>query len=269
MNKTFKTSVLEYAKTLGIPFVGIAGDGATYSKIVCLFPYYTGKKNMGNLSLYAYGKDYHVICGEYLLKIADYIKEHFPLAKTAIHVDKGDGNDKEAAFLAGLGFYGKNTLIINETYGSFVFIGYVETDVILPPDAPLSVSCIGCGKCEKACPGGALKNGKLDEAKCASYISQKKGALSEEETEIIRKSGLLWGCDACQTVCPHNEAAKITPLKVFSEDLIYSLSHLTVSNKAFLSLYGDRAFSWRGKSVINRNLEVISLHETNQDGHTI
>ncbi len=269
MNKTFKNSLLEYAKFLGIPFVGIAGDGATYSKAVCLFPYFTGKKNMGNLSMYAYGKDYHAICADFLLKIADFIKEHFPSAKTEIHVDKGEGNDKEAAYLAGLGFYGKNTLLINETFGSFVFIGYVETDVILPPDSPLSAKCLGCGKCEKACPGGALKDGKLDETKCASHISQKKGELSKEETEILKKSGLIWGCDTCQTVCPHNAATKITPIRAFSENHIYSLSYQDETNKEFLELYKDRAFSWRGKSVINRNLEVLSLHETKNDGHTI
>lgn len=269
MNKTFKNSVLEYAKNIGIPIVGIAGDGVTYSKIVCLFPYFTGKQNMGNISMYAYGKDYHTVCEDFLLKIAAFIKEHFPLAKTEIHVDKGEGNDKEAAFLAGLGFYGKNTLIINETYGSFIFIGYVETDIILAPDSPTDVVCLSCGKCEKACPGGALKGGKLNETKCASYISQKKGELSAEEGEILKKSGLIWGCDVCQTVCPHNAAAKPTPLAAFSDNHIYSLSYQNVSNKEFLALYGDRAFSWRGKNIINRNLEVLSSHEKHEDGHTI
>lgn len=269
MNKTFKKDVLEFTKALGIPAAGIAGDGATYSKIVCLFPYFTGKGNMGNLSMYAYGKDYHTICENYLSKISEFIKNQYPSSKTEIHVDKGEGSDKEAAYLAGLGFYGKNTLIINETYGSFVFIGYVKTDVILPPDSPLSLNCIGCGNCETACPGGALKNGKLNIEKCASYISQKKGALSAEEKEILKKSELIWGCDKCQTVCPHNAAVPVTPLKDFTENHIYSLSYQTVSNKEFLSLYGDRAFSWRGKNVLNRNLEVNSLHENKTDGHTI
>ncbi len=268
MKKTFKPQVLAFIKSLGIPLAGIAGDGVTYSKIVCLFPYYTGQKNKGNLSMYAYGKDYHTIVEGYLTKIAAFLKESFPAASTQIHVDKGEGDDQNAAFMAGLGIFGKNGLLINETYGSFVFIGYVQTDLILEPDSPLESRCPGCNRCLDACPGGAIIDGKIDVSRCASAISQKKGALCDTEKEILRKSGLIWGCDICQTECPLNEKALKTPMEAFYRHHIYSLSHLAMTNKEFLALYGDRAFSWRGKAVLNRNLEVLSAHETKNDGHT-
>lgn len=269
MKNSFKEKILSFIHSLGVPIAGISGDGTTYSKIVCLFPYFTGRKAMGNLSVYAYGKDYHLICEGYLAKIADFVRALSPGAETKIHVDKGDGDDKLAASMAGLGFFGKNSLLINETYGSFVFIGYVETDLVLPPDAPLSRTCAECGKCAAACPGGAIENGKINAAKCASAISQKKGALSDAEAEILRKSGFAWGCDICQTVCPHNETAAPSPLSAFYEDLRFSLPPLSMSNKEFSVLFGDRAFSWRGKAALRRNLEILSTHDSASDGHTM
>ncbi len=269
MKKTFKTEILNFVHSLGIPVAGISGDGATYSRVVCLFPYYTGEKMRGNLSMYTYGPDYHRVAKKYLLRIAEYMEALAPDTKTRIHVDIGEPDDKSTAYNAGLGFYGKNTLLIHETYGSFVFIGYVETSLVLPPDTPSQKSCIGCLKCEAACPGGALKNGKIDTERCASAISQKKGALTEKEAAILKKSGYVWGCDICQTVCPHNAAVSASPLPDFYENLLFSLSSVPETNKAFLSAFADRAFSWRGKEVIKRNLEILSSHEMEEDGHTM
>ena len=181
MKNSFKSSILAFIRSLGLPIAGIAGDGATYSKIVCLFSYFTGNKNMGNLSMYTYSTDYHKIAEKYFSKIAEFIKTLSPLAKTKIHVDIGEGDDKEAAFLAGLGFFGKNSLLINETYGSFVFIGYVETDLILPPDTPLSKACIGCGECMRNCPVSTIK------------ITDKKATI--EPKACIK-------CYCCQEFCP-------------------------------------------------------------------
>lgn len=268
MKNNFKSSILSFIRSLQIPAAGITGDGVTYSKVVCLFPYYTGKRDAGNLSMYAYSKDYHTIVSSYLLQIADYIRTLSPNSHCTIHVDKGEGNDKKAAFEAGIGFWGRNNLIIHETFGSFCFIGYVETDIPLPPDAPLSRTCIGCGKCEAHCPGGAIQDGKINPEKCASAISQKRGSLSAKETEILIKSGYVWGCDICQTVCPHNERIPETPLRDFYVSPIFSVKEVSMSNKAFSALYGDRAFSWRGKAVLKRNLDLLSSHEKGADDHT-
>ncbi|MDD6309100.1 MAG: DUF1730 domain-containing protein [Clostridia bacterium] len=267
MKNNYKNNILQYVRSLGITEVGVAGDGRTYSNIVCLFPYFVGKKEGSNLSMYAYGKDYHVLVEAYLVQIQAYIYKLFPKASFSIHVDKGDGDDKAVAYSAGLGFFGKNSLLINDTYGSYVFIGYIKTDIILPPDAPLNKSCLNCGACISACPGKAIKDGIVQTELCASAISQKRGSLTDKEAEILIKSGLAWGCDTCQLVCPHNKHVETTPLSPFQKDLQYAISPFVISNRAFQAAYKDRAFSWRGKSVLNRNLEIINMHTNASADH--
>lgn len=261
MNKELKSKILSFASNLGIPAVGISGDGKTYSNIVCLFPYYTGDSEKSNLSLYAQSRDYHIICTEYLRKMEAYILSVVPNAKTKLHVDIGDGNDKNEAYRAGLGFYGENSLIIHPTFGSFAFIGYISTNLTLSPDAPMHSTCLHCGLCAQKCPGKAIREGKIIIENCASYISQKRGELAENEKRILRKSGLIWGCDACQTVCPHNKNIPLSPIKEFYDAQIHSLPSLEISNTEFKKQYGDRAFSWRGKNVLARNMEIISNYK--------
>jgi epoxyqueuosine reductase QueG len=94
-----------------------------------------------------------------------------------------------------------------------------------------------------------LKNGVVDENKCFSAITQKKGELKENEAELIRQSGCIWGCDICQNICPMNKNIKITPIKEFYETANPVYKGESDYNK-------NRAFSWRKQDVINRNLEI-------------
>jgi len=254
-----KQKILDYALSLGITEVGIAGDNATYSAIVCLFPYFTGYINNANLSLYTYSEDYHTISKNYLLKICNFTKELSLSSSFSIHVDKHGGDDRKYAYNAGLGFFGKNGLIINDRYGSYVFIGYILTDLLLLPDKPLQKECLSCGKCIAACPGKALGN-FFDSSKCASAISQKKGTLSSTEEEILLKSGLIFGCDICQKVCPHNLFVQKTNIPEFYQSLMPSLTLSDIesfSERTFRKKFVNRAFSWRGRKILKRNLELF------------
>ena len=225
------------------------------SIIVCLFSYFTGEK--GDISSYSHGKDYHIVLKERLGFISEPLKEEGYMAEGFL--DNAPLSDRHLAYLCGLGFFGKNGMLINEKLGSEFFIGYILTNCEFSYDKPLkNTKCIGCNKCIISCPGGALgEEFAFDETKCVSYITQKKGELTEEEKERIVKSGYVWGCDVCREVCPHNRALSITPIPEFKENLILNADFdYDISNSEFMRLYSDRAFSWRGKNVLNRNKKL-------------
>ncbi len=228
------------------------------SIIVCLFSYHANINAKGNISSYAYGVDYHRVVKQKLEELAKPLIDSGYCAKC--YTDTGALSDRHLAFCAGLGFYGKNGMLINEKLGSRFFIGHIITDCPIKEDKPLkNTICMGCGKCLKACPSGAIKdNFVFDEKLCASFISQVKGELSAMEQQIIIKSGYIWGCDICQDVCPYNIDLDQTSIGEFKEDLICNLEiDEDMSNREFKKKYKDRAFSWRGKDVLIRNINLL------------
>ena len=229
------------------------------SAIVCLFPYYVEHKDPSNLSRYTWATDYHLVINEYLKKLIEKLQIINTDAQFSIHCDTSPLADRYMAYLAGLGFYGKNNCFISPKWGSYVVIGTILTTLELEPDTPLTQSCMGCNRCITACLGQCLG---LDEFKfdtCKSYLTQKKGELTLEEEHIIAKTPLVFGCDVCQEVCPHNKDISTTPIPEFQSVEPYidrdELDSLT--NKEFKAKYGHRAFSWRGKKILIRNQEII------------
>ena len=228
------------------------------SIIVCLFSYNVKINEKSNISSYAYGTDYHIVVKKKLERLSEILTDNGFSAQC--YTDTGALSDRYLAFNAGLGFYGKNGMLINHKLGSRFFIGHIITDCMLDADKPVdNYMCMGCGKCIDACPSGAIKDGFLfDEKLCASYITQKKGELSDREQDIIKKSGYIWGCDICQNVCPYNSNPLKTSIEEFKENLIYNLDiDENMSNREFKRLYGDRAFSWRGKNILIRNADLL------------
>ena len=247
-----KEELLNFIHNMGITEAGVTkADDGLYA-VVCLFPYYIKTNEKRTISRYAVSLDYHKIIAKYLNQIADFIKDK---GFTAFcFADIGDAVERKYAYNAGLGFFGENTMLINEKYGSYTFIGYIKTDMWLEEDKPLLKKCIKCDKCKTACPGN------MEKGVCASEISQRRGILSAKEEEILIKSGLIWGCDICQEVCPHNKDIEETPLSDFRENLIFSPNIeeiAALSNKQFANKYCDRAFSWRGKQPLVRNWNIF------------
>ncbi len=226
------------------------------SIIVCLFPYFSGLKPEINISKYACVTDYHNVVMERLLKICEFIKKRKDDAKLLPFTDTGPLADKYLAYLAGLGFFGKNTMLINPKYGSYCFIGYIITDLELAPDKPLTISCDDCGACVSSCPGGALScDTGLCAEKCVSCITQQK-EITPEQKEILERQNSVYGCDICQDICPHNREVAMTPIAEFSVSLGESLdkSYLELlSNREFKERFGSFPFAWRGKSAILKN----------------
>ena len=229
------------------------------SAIVCLFPYYVEHKDPSNLSRYTWATDYHLVINEYLKKLIEKLQIINTDAQFSIHCDTSPLADRYIAYLAGLGFYGKNNCFISPKWGSYVVIGTILTTLELEPDTPLTQSCMECNRCITACLGQCLGHDEFKFDTCKSYLTQKKGELTSEEEHIIAKTPLVFGCDVCQEVCPHNKDIPTTPIPEFqSVEPYIDIDELdSLTNKEFKAKYGHRAFSWRGKKILMRNQEII------------
>ena len=227
------------------------------SIVVALFPYFCGTVDKSNISLYTRGKDYHIVIKD----IFDKIFEGLSVKDYCVYTDTGPEIDRKLALESGLGFVGKNGMIINKNYGSYVFIGYALCNEEFDYSSSLNLNCSGCNMCITSCPGGAITpGGKFDTEKCLSHITQKKGELTHVEISKIVDNGMIFGCDVCQVVCPHNRDVLYSGIKEFTETLIdnlYSDDIKNLSNKEFKIKFGDRAFSWRGKALLERNLKYF------------
>ena len=231
------------------------------SIIVCAFPYHVEQNHESNISKYCYGLDYHSVIKEKLNDLCEEIKTIDENFKYKIFADNGPLVDRYLAHLAGIGYYGINNNIITDKYGSYVFIGYIVNNYDLEVDNPTNKTCIKCNKCVKYCPGNALEgNYKMDPKKCVSFITQKKEELTLEEVEKIKKNKSIFGCDICQQVCPHNKDICESKIEEFTTNLMTNLSEEeinSISNKEFKRRYKDRAFSWRGRNIIKRNMDIL------------
>ncbi len=243
---------------MGVRKSGIAAAFPVRSVLVFLFPYYRRAAEM-NLSQYAQCVDYHRIVPQYLQVFAEILHRHFPAAQSQIQTDATPVLERYFAWKAGLGVIGRNHCLIHPVYGSYCFIGSIVTDAALPAAVPLAGSCRGCGRCLAACPGNCLDCG--DFFSCRSYLTQKKGELSAAEQAILRRSPLLFGCDVCQDVCPHNRSIPDTPIPEFLSPRLPLLDTGELeglTNRQFKERYGDFAFAWRGKAVLLRNQALRS-----------
>ena len=228
------------------------------SVIMYLVPYYGGESE--NISRYAAARDYHIAISEINSRLCELILAEFPSASVRGYGDHSPIDERDGALSLSLGILGDNGLLINEKYGSYVFIADVVTDI--PPDvlgakAPAPHGrCEGCGACRSACPTGCLSSA----ADCLSAITQRKGELTDEEKRLMRKFNTVWGCDECQRVCPHNREPILSPLSFFRTDRIDRLTEDVLASLSKDELRA-RAFGWRGRGVLVRNLEVFSKGE--------
>ncbi len=217
------------------------------SAVVWLIPYYTGKHENRNVSLYAVSRDYHVYARDLKERLCSKAKEMFPEEEFYVFCDSSPVNEVALAITAGLGVLGKNRLLINEKYGSFVFIGCMLTT--LAPDSPVNMpkkSCPKCGSCLKAC---SFLAGNREY--CMSELNQRKHLTDEELSQVLAEK-IRWGCDVCQEVCPMNKNAEISPIEFFHSDIIENVNAEMLRNMP-KEEFRQRAYSWRGKNTVLRN----------------
>lgn len=233
-------------------------DISSLNAIMIAVPYLV-KHEKRNVSAYAVPRDYHVFFKGLFDTVIPLLEKEYPEYRFVGFADDSPIDERSAAAMAGLGSVGDNGMLITEEYSSYVFLGEIITDLPIESIAGEINRCEGCGKCKLACP-------MAESGQCLSALTQKKGVLSAEEEQVILKHGYAWGCDICQEVCPHTEKAIAngtiyTDIKFFKND---NIPFLTVTDIEKMSdeEFGARAYSWRGRQTIRRNLELFEQKDS-------
>jgi epoxyqueuosine reductase len=167
------------------------------------------------IARYAWGDDYHDVISTRLDALMGWMRDAAgPSFEGRAYVDTGPVQERVYAQRAGLGWIGKNTCVINEELGSWIFLSVIITNLRLAADVPALDQCASCQRCIDACPTGALVEPYvLDATRCISYLTiELKGAIDERQREDVGRHA--YGCDICQEVCPWN----LTPSTGVSDD---------------------------------------------------
>ena len=179
-------------------------EGATHALVVAIN--YGGREPSGPVARYARGDDYHELLRAKLREVQAWLERELGRPVNARpYVDSGPVLERDLAQRAGLGWFGKNTMLINPDRGSFLFLASLFVDVELEVDAPFEADrCGSCTRCLEACPTQAFTSAHvLDASRCISYLTiELRGAIPVEFREAM--GGMVYGCDVCQEVCPWN-----------------------------------------------------------------
>ncbi len=168
-----------------------------------------GRARQGRVARYAWVRDYHRVMKRRMREFVRGLERELSSEVAARwYVDDGPMLDRAAANRAGIGWFGKNSNILNPQFGSWVFLGQVITDLDLDPDAPLKKSCGSCVRCIDDCPTGAIVAPYVvDNARCISYLTiENRGPIPRELRPLMQD--WVFGCDICQDVCPVNRRAR-------------------------------------------------------------
>ena len=283
-NKYFEERNVDFINPFEVSFE----EGDTILKnnyLVFLFPYLTKRKleilktrmedsnvNEG-ASIYTLSEDYHTLCRNFLEGYSEVLISDGYKAK--IVIDISPISERTAAFDANLGFIGKNGILINEIYGSFCFIAIIATDIDLNGyfekqrdiSDVMSSKCKSCNNCIKECPVSILGGKYINTNKCLSFLTQSKNLSNKD---LSKFKGRLFGCDTCQIVCPYNKlynanGLKLSDLEQFElhseyEDFIDK--DLVYLNKKEFNELKKLSFSWRGKSLLQRNAAISLIDKS-------
>ena len=217
----------------------------------------------GRVSRYAWSDaDYHAVARERLALLANFLHAQSPGCHTRGVIDSAPMLERDFARAAGLGWFGKNTMLINKRQGSWIFLAGLLTDVELEPDAPHETShCGTCTRCLDACPTDAFPQPYvLDSRKCIAYLTiELKGPIP-----ATLRSGMedwLFGCDICQDVCPWNRKSPRKNDPAFRPrgdlnpaDLIRVLA---LDDESFRQTFGDSALARPGRAGLLRNAAIV------------
>jgi len=228
-------------------------------------------------SIYTQGDDYHDVIRAKLNLLLNAIQQEIPECQGRICVDSAPLLERDLAWLAGLGWFGKNTCLINTRRGSYFFIGVLLLNMELIYDSPAAGGCGTCRRCIDACPTGAIlisDQPRLDARLCISYLTiELKGVVPEDLRE--RMGDWVFGCDVCQQVCPFNHPRPRQPLRAvpsqevrfrprdffLQEDLLVSL--LQMDEEMFRQTFKGSAVKRTKRRGLVRNAAVAAGNSGN------
>jgi epoxyqueuosine reductase len=232
--------------------------------VVVLDNYYDGQADPGpppRVARYARGTDYHRVTRERMEPLAQLLRNHGArIART--FVDSGPVPERALALRAGLGWIGKNTMLIRPGSGSYFFIGTLFTDLSLDLDSSMVTDhCGSCTRCLDACPTGALLEPRLlDATRCISYLTiEQKGPIPEPLAE--RLDGWVFGCDICNDVCPWNHRfAEASPSEEFRSRDAFADTQPDLFERMdeaeFTRRFGDTPLERAGLQGMRRNFRA-------------
>jgi epoxyqueuosine reductase len=167
------------------------------------------KEGEYKIAKYAWGRNYHKVLKKKFNNLAELLNKKVENHEYRIFVDTGPVLEQYWAAEAGVGWIGKNSLILDKEIGSYMFLGVMLTNIALEPDKPLKDSCGECTLCIDSCPTDAIIEGRLiNSSLCISYNTIENRA--EKLPDDINLDGWVYGCDICQDVCPYNTYKAIT-----------------------------------------------------------
>jgi len=246
----------------------------TKSIVTVLLNYYPQEKmpitNNYRIAKYAYGQDYHYVVKDKLNRIAEKCREEFGNFEYRAFTDSAPIPDRVWAEKGGLGWIGKNTLLINKQHGSFFVIAHLFIDKELTPDKRYQEDlCLDCTKCIDACPTNALFTDtstgsvsyKIDARKCLSYQTIENKS-TEKDIPQNEFRNWIFGCDICQDVCPFNKNPEATSIKEFTpHPSLFSLRKAdwhTLKPMDFGEMFRGTPVKRAGYMGLVRNIEWLS-----------
>ena len=258
--------LLENAQTVIVLGIAYPNQKSTIFKGI------SDKKRFGQIASYACLPDYHRWFKDHARKLEKFIRSlDNPGLKTRVFVDSGPVMEKDFAYQAGLGWIGKNSLLISPIFGSFCLLGCLFVDLKLEPDMQNNNDlCGACDLCIQSCPTGAIFNDRtINASRCISFLTTNyKGAISSELCGKIGKQ--VFGCDICQTVCPINNRVSFTNsqkknrLSPIIENQMDLSNELFLGEQLFLKKYSETPIAKLPYEVFLRNL-IIAAGNSDED----
>jgi len=234
------------------------------SKSVIVFGYpYWHKCCIDQIAMYAHGYDYHKVIKKKIKSIALLLSTIIEKLKFKISVDTGPVHEKEWAVRAGIGWQGKNSLVINPIMGSWFLLGILIVNICLPRDKEIRNQCGDCRKCIESCPTEAINyKGYIDCRKCLAYHTvENKDIIPSNIKDKIKNT--IFGCDICQKKCPWNENKILYDNKGFCILGDIDKEKIIEMNDKELAIYFGKTPI--GKSRINRFKRNIEIYKKNRE----